>query len=869
VGRLAALYFASGAAALVIETTWLRWFRLILGATAPAASATLVAFFAGHALGAALAARLAPRWRRPLRAYGVLELAAAAGALATPLLLGAGESATAALYDPLRDRPALLTALRFAIALAATLPAAMAFGATLPAIGAAAVREASRLGARGSALYAWNTAGAATGTALASFVLPDWLGVRGGYGVGVALGAAVGVAALGLARSGWAAGGALAGAGGAAPMASRRASRRAKAGGAQAQSAGAASAAPVPVSGTALAAFAALSGFAALGAQVLLVQSFAQVLNQSVYAFGAVLVVVLAALAAGAGMVAGLERRARVDPRAVLGWALAASALALAGFPAAFHAATGGLAFAGTDLPWPGYLFTSVALAAATAGPLLLAAALVLPATFALAGRAAARDAAPAALLGRLSAANTAGAIAGALAAPFVLLPALGLWGAFAGLAAACAAGALAVPAASRVRAARGAALAAGALALAAFADPFALSPVRLERGERLVRADTTPSGVVAVVERPDGHLIRTDNHYALGGTAERVHEERQGHLPLLLHPAPRAVAFLGTATAITAGAAVAHPIASLHLVEILPAVSAAARRDFGAANRRVHDDPRARVVLDDARNFLRATRERFDVVVGDLFVPWQSGTGSLYAREHFAAVRAHLRDGGVFCQWLPLYQLGREEVEIIARTFAESFPHAAVFRGDFYGAYPIAALCGFAGAPPPAAAVSGAARRLAAGGERDRWIADPLGPWALYVGALGPSAAALAAAPLETDDRPRIEALAARGHAGAGGRREPFVGLAWARFGESLRAADERAGFPLWPDLPEDARRAARGGSALQAAGAFYVERRPEESGRALAAAAGLLPARLLADAEEDPTAAEVWHHGGDGAGR
>jgi spermidine synthase len=866
VGRLAALYFASGAAALVIETTWLRWFRLLFGATAPAASATLVAFFAGHALGAALAARRAPGWRRPLAVYGALELLAAAGALAVPALLAGGESVTGALYDALREWPLALTALRLALALAATLPAAMAFGATLPAIGAAAVREASRLGARGSALYAWNTAGAATGTALASFLLPDWLGVRGGYGVGVALGAAVGVAALGLARTGWASSVAqVAGQGGPAPSppraAKRGAARRAR------EDAPAASASSV--SGAALAAFAALSGFAALGAQVLLIQSFAQVLNQSVYAFGAVLVVVLAALAAGAGIVAGLERRARVDPRAVLGWALAASALALAAFPAVFHAATGGLAFAGTDLPWPGYLFTSVALAAATAGPLLLAAALVLPATFALAGRAAARGAAPAALLGRLSAANTAGAIAGALAAPFALLPALGLWGAFAGLAAACAAGALAAPGAPRARGARAAALAAGALALAVLADPFALSPVRLERGERLVRADTTPSGVVAVVERPDGRLIRTDNHYALGGTAERVHEERQGHLPLLLHPAPRAVAFLGTATAITAGAAVAHPIESLHLVEIVPAVSAAARRDFAGANRRVHDDPRARVVLDDARNFLRATRERFDVVVGDLFVPWQSGTGSLYAREHFAAVRAHLSDRGVFCQWLPLYQLGRAEVEIVARTFAEVFPHSAVFRGDFYGAYPIAAVCGFAGEPPPAAAVSDAARRLAAAGERDRWVADPLGPWALYAGALGPSAGALAAAPLETDDRPRIEALAARGHAGAGGRREAFVGLAWARFAESLRAADERAGFPLWPDLPDAARRAARGGSALQAAGAFYVERRPEESGRALAAAAELLPARLLADAEPDPTAAEVWHHGGGGAAR
>jgi spermidine synthase len=847
-GRLAALYLASGAAALIVETTWLRWFRLLFGATAPAASATLVAFFAGHALGAVAAVRLAPLWRRPLRVYGGLELLAAAGALAVPALLAGGEALTAALYDPLRARPAALTALRLGIALGATLPAALAFGATLPAIGAAAVRELSRLGARGSALYAWNLAGAALGTALASFLLPEWLGVRGTYGVGIGLGAGVGLAALALAR-GWPATEPALGPAPSRTGRERRATARRN---------------ETAPGSAALLGFAGLSGFAALGAQVLLVQSFAQVLNQSVYAFGAVLVVMLGALALGAGVVAGLELRARVAPGALLGWALVTSALGLLAFPSVFFAATDGLAFAGTELPWPAYLFTSLGLAAATAGPLLLAAALVLPATFALAGRAAAGADAPGragAVLGRIAAANTTGAIAGALAAPFLLLPAFGLWGAFAALALAVAAGALLVPAAPRARGLRAAALAGGGAALLALASPFALSPVRLEPGERLLGAEATPSGVVAVIERPDGRLIRTDNHYALGGTAERVHEERQGHLPLLLHPEARSVAYLGTATAITAGAAVAHPVEGIFLVEIVPAVSAAARRDFSVANRGVHADPRAQVVLDDARNFLRATRERFDVVVADLFVPWQSGTGALYTREHFAAVRAHLREGGVFCQWLPLYQLGEPELRSIARSLHDVFPETAVFRGDFYGGFPIAALCGFAGAPPPAAAISAAASRLGALGERDRWVADPLGLWSLYAGSLGALGDELAGWPAHTDDRPRIEFLAARAHAGAGGRRDAFTGLAWAGFAERLRAADEAAGIPLWPDLAPDARRAARGGSALQAAGAYWVAGRHAEASRALGVAAELLPRHLLVDAEADPTAAEVWH--------
>src|SRR5262249_59683764 len=68
----------------------MRWLRLLLGATAPAASATLVAFFGGSALGAAWAARRSPRWSSPLAIYGRFELAGAGAAAAVPPLLGAG-----------------------------------------------------------------------------------------------------------------------------------------------------------------------------------------------------------------------------------------------------------------------------------------------------------------------------------------------------------------------------------------------------------------------------------------------------------------------------------------------------------------------------------------------------------------------------------------------------------------------------------------------------------------------------------------------------------------------------------------------------------------------------------------------------------
>lgn len=831
--RLAALFLVSGAAALVVETTWLRWFRLLFGATAPATSATLVAFFAGHALGAAWAARRAAGWRAPLRVYGTLEITAALGALAVPMLLGVGERVASAAYDPLRERPTLLVIVRFGIALAATLPAATAIGATLPAIGAAAMRRAAALGTRGSALYAWNTAGAALGAAAAAFVLPDWIGVRATYGVGVALQLAVGGFA-------W-------------RLAARDATPLADAvpplGHTQRESAEGDRPGP-----RVLGALAALSGLVALAGQVLLVQSFAQVLDQSVYAFGAVLVVVLATLAAGAGLAAWLEGRG-TSPGSVLRIGLGGAALAWLAFPAVFYAATSGLAYVETDLPWPGALAVPLGLALAVAGPPLFFSGLVLPATFALAGRS--RDSSPGTVLGHLVAANTLGAIVGAVAATWLLLPLLGPFGAFAALAALAALACLAAgPRPGRRAAVLGAA---GALLLVV-ANPFTRPPVRLEAGETLVELVSTPGGVVAVIDRPDGRLIRTDNHYALGGTAEEGHELRQGHLPLLLHPQPRSVAYVGTATGITAAAATAHPVTSIHLVEIVPAVSRAAQRHFALANRGVHLDPRTLVVNDDARNFLRATRESFDVVVADLFVPWRSGTGSLYTLEHFSAVRTRLRAGGLFCQWLPLYQLQRDEFEIIVRTFLEVFPSAGLFRGDFYGQFPIVALVGFTGRPPQAADVAAASLRLRAGGEPDRWLTDPTGFWSLYIGGLDSLRPALDDVPLNRDDRPRLQYRSARSHSGS--RRAPafFVGREFAYFAESLRSAERTRSDALFADLPPRALRATEAGSLLQQSGAAWSEGRRSEAAHALAQAAERLPAELLAEGAPDPSAAEVW---------
>ena len=825
----ALLFFLSGTGALIVESTWLRWFREVLGAAAPAASATLVAFFTGQVVGALGGAWLASRAKRLLAGYAALELAAALACLAVAPILGGLVAGVDAFYDEGRASLGVLAAARFGAAWLASLPASIAFGASFPVLAAAVAERAASLGRTGGTLYAVNTAGAALGAALATFVLPERLGVRGGYSIGVGC--------LVMAAAGaW--------------LASRRIP----------------SSEPVAVSTGILgtlprgrhAATAFASGAGVLAAQLLLTQAFARVLNQSTFAFGAVLVTTLVALAAGSALVA---RAGQARPERVLAWCALGAALGFAVFPGVFVAATDGLQYLGSDRVFPGYLIASFGLAVATAGPALLAAAGVWPALLASAGAAAEGDGRVAGgLAGGLLAFNTIGAIAGALLAPWILLPSFGLWVSLTAVAALYAVIALSVP--TPGRALRTGIIAAGAVALGLVAPPGALPELRLEPGDRLLASESTAAGLIAVIERDGARLIQTDNHYALGGTADTVHQERQGHLPLLLHGRARSALFLGSATGSSASAALAHDVESLVLVEIVPGVSSAAARWFDDANHGVHSEPRTRVVLDDARSYVRAGRELFDVVVADLFVPWRAGTGSLYTREHFEAVRTRLAPGGLFCQWLALYQLSEPELQSIVTTFAGVFPDALAFRGDFFGSHPILALVGGRDLRIDAARTSRAAARLAGRGVRDRWVTHPLGPWALYAGPIAGVAAHWKAVPRNTDDDPVVELLAARHHAGGGaGGLRPFIGTSLSQLGKALRESADARGLEPVRGFGAAERRAAEGGHALQTASALWVAGRARPAGDALASAAALLPRGLFARAPADPSAAEVWH--------
>jgi len=185
-------------------------------------------------------------------------------------------------------------------------------------------------------------------------------------------------------------------------------------------------------------------------------------------------------------------------------------------------------------------------------------------------------------------------------------------------------------------------------------------------------------------VNDPRGNrFLKVNNRFVMGGTPSAFGDRRLGHLPLLLHPQPRSAVYLGLGTGITFGAAAAHPDLRAESVELVPEVV-----DMIAYfEPRLGSDEtlkRLSFKVADARRFIRATDKTYDVIVADLFHPARDGAGSLYTLEHFQSVRQRLAPGGVFCQWLPLYQLDLDMLKIIIRTFREVFPETRAYIAHF-----------------------------------------------------------------------------------------------------------------------------------------------------------------------------------------
>ena len=741
-----------GGSGLAQQLLWTRRMTAVVGATPSATTRVLGAFLLGLSFGAAAAAWVERRSQRPWRDLAVAQLGV--GLLAVPILVLPAWSP--ALWSSVgSDGLAgwLGTGLRLALPLLLVAPPAACIGMTLPLLVRAALTEDRTLAREGARLYALETGGGVLGL-LATAALV-WAGSGETVVLRAALLASGALATLAFALD-------------------RRAARAPGRAVAQPPTPGLAVASPV--------ALAFLSGLCVLAAEVLALHLFDQVESLALLGTASLLTAVILSLALGAAAGSWLAaRHVRVtNILAHVLWLAAVTALAA---PFLFVRATDGLRYLELEHSPSVALFLarSIGLALETFGPFVFVAGLVLPLTFRWFQEVA--DDPHGVRLGWLLAANGLGGLLGTELAGRALMPRLGMHLGFGALAllygvAAAALAALSTRRPRRAHIALGLLVVVLGLGLVAAPRLRTLPLVRLDpwpmakRGYRLVDLATGAEGAVAVVDFGSDRILLVDNQYVLGDTDSFLRQERMGLLPAVLHPAPRRTAFIGLGTGITAGAALLDPgVAAVTAFELSPLVAEASRRWFGPATHELASNPRGRVVIEDGRIAIEAATERYDVIVGDLVLPWQIGSGRLYTIEHFRAVRRALADGGEFCLWLPMFQLTPDEFQVIVASFLSVFPRAHLFRDDLSEDSPAFALVGFRAADLDWSVVERRTSVLRESGRtRDGFVAFPKLLRSLYLGAAEANASEKGI--LNTLDNDWVELDAGRQQIGGDARR-------------------------------------------------------------------------------------------------
>jgi spermidine synthase len=692
---VAALLFLSGACALIYQVAWFRELRLIFGASTASSAAVLAVFMGGLGLGGMRLGKRADASPNPLAMYARLELAVACAAAATPALVWLANTVYIASGGSGSLGVAGASVLRIVLAVLVLGPATFLMGGTLPAA-ARAVERAEDLERRSVAtLYGVNTLGAVLGTVIANFLLLELLGTRKTLWLAALVNVLVGLAALSLAK---------------------RADVSAVAAPAE-------SASEPPPSGDEIAPWFPPAASALVGAAFMLMEltwyrMLAPLLGGSSYTFGLILAVALVGIAIGGGAYA----RTKVAP--TLRWfAITCSLEAL--FIAIPYALGDRIAVVTALLrPLSRVGFgASVGVWTVVAVFVVLPAAIVsgiqFPLVIGLYGRGARRVGRD---VGAAYFANTMGSIGGSLIGGFGLLPLLGALGVWKLVVVSLAIGATVAAALDSAsgrghdavqrarRAATSALLTCLPLVLVLMPGPTSVwrhsgigagrADAKLEGADAARLATFVASEARAVRWEEDG----VESSVALGharGYTFIVNGKADGHalsdaptqvmggvLAGLLHGKPKTSLVVGLGTGSTAGwLGVLPTMERVDAVELEPAIVRVAR-DCAPVNENVLENPKVHIHLEDAREYLLTTKDRYDVIFSEPSNPYRAGISSLYTLEFYRAARSRVAPGGVFVQWIQAYEVDAWAVATAMVTLHEVFPFIDVWQpmgGDLF----------------------------------------------------------------------------------------------------------------------------------------------------------------------------------------
>jgi len=657
----------SGMAALGYELLWTKLLSLVLGGEVLGILGVLAGFFGGMVIGAVCLSRHATKSQNPLKVFLILELVTAIYGILSPHLIYWLSNWLPAVLGPTAGDNQSLIALLLTLVIAglALLPATFCIGANFAYLVEARRRQSGKekKGVGLGRVYAANTFGATLGVWGAVYLVMPMLGLAWS-GVFFAL---IGLLAIVFAWYWGKQTNALAD--------SNTITRESKVAKSPKYA--------IPVNWIYVLLFG--TGISAIGLEIAVIHFLKQILQNTVYTFANILAIYLLGTAIGAWLFQRFIKRWKQLPTLLFSAMTISIVCLLLLLSQADHFL---IAFSPSGTHYVGHLIAEILLVLV----IFLIPTIVMGGLFSylLSGI-------PSTMIGRAYGINTLGATLAPFLFGLVLIP-LGSLPVFLTIFASYLSFEIIFYLQTKQKLTRLLpSLAVGLLLLLFLRYPLDLIQIspgwnELERKEGLM-------GTVIVSEEPirEGpfnlpkRTIQVNNHFRMGGGVSFI-ERRMGNLPLLLADNPKKVLFLGLGTGSTLGTIKDHPVDEVTGVEIVPEILELLPW-FKEHQQQVLKDPRLTLHTADARRFVKANAESYDLIIADLFHPARDGAGLLFTVEHFQGLQSRLNEKGILAQWIPLHQFDQENLKTVIRSFLTIFPNTHAFVGGYNAEQPILAL--------------------------------------------------------------------------------------------------------------------------------------------------------------------------------
>ena len=666
---LFAAIFISGASALIYQLIWVRLLGLVFGVSSFAVATVVAVFLLGLGLGSYAFGRWSERTRDPLRIYLYVELGIAATSLIAYLVIEA-VPVYRFLHEYAYNNLGFygLSVARLLLSILVLLPPVFLIGGTMPLLAKYFLRDPANLGSRFSKIYYLNTLGACAGALLTGFLLVRYFGVIGTLMIAVGGNLLV---ALIIALS------------------KRDTAPTRPATGEQS-------------SYSYMLVFLFLTGFISLGYEMLWVRILSTYGLSTSQAFALILAGFLLGFSVGAWVVAReVDRRPNLES-----WFSAVSIVT------ALSGAVVLLLFrqfdAITILLSDAMPVSQLTLGMALAFTVSFIPAVFMGILFPLGVRIYARDVDRiGAKAGNTFFSNTLGCVLGSLLTGFVLIPFLGMWNTTLLLINLS----LLIAVVFLLRG-RGFARTqwASLIVVAVVANLLVFTDGKTFHAELKGRDLRTAaegfdviyyaeglSGTVTAVERGNYRGLFVDGQNVSGTDPVLLADSKMlAHVPLLLAEEPEVALTVGYGTGTTSGSMLLYDV-KVHAVEIEEKIIEAAPL-FREVNYESFANPDLNIVLDDARNYIASTDQKFSAIVTDVTNLKYKRNPYLYTREYFEIMQGALSTNGVGAAWLPVGGLSFSDLRILIATFDDVFSHTTAWYFTQYPTHFIVLL----GTPEP-----------------------------------------------------------------------------------------------------------------------------------------------------------------------